>query len=451
MGVLTRITKNIFRRKTRSLIIIALLTLALTMLVVLPPSINERVDTTQSAVNYLVSYNDVVTSSVTLSATEIQCEYGINWDPSMFASSDGSAIYLAKSLMNASIYNSLVSIPDVDTVIPIFEDLSTANRSYELYGVPLSNSTCFRDPTIMPTNITAGRNLQIGDTGVAVVDEMTAKNHSLSVGDSFGILDRNFTVVGIEGLTTTRGYCVTMSLNDAWYITNQTGQATKYLIFADNVENVGSVVTRIQSLDSKLQISAGTLQLNSVSGLRSQLADFTKSAQSTLDSIQSTGATEISITILAVIGTILFVMLYSVRERTKEIGTFKAMGASDAIILGQFMLEGILLCLIAVVIAIAISATVLPTLSSVLLPLPIQTGPSLSLYPNGTMYLREGGVGYGKTPILPGHETNVIAASITPESMLLAVGVALLLGALGSLYPALKAARTKPAEAMRYE
>jgi len=34
---------------------------------------------------------------------------------------------------------------------------------------------------------------------------------------------------------------------------------------------------------------------------------------------------------------------------------------------------------------------------------------------------------------------------------LLAVGVALLLGALGSLYPALKAARTKPAEAMRYE
>jgi ABC-type lipoprotein release transport system permease subunit len=75
----------------------------------------------------------------------------------------------------------------------------------------------------------------------------------------------------------------------------------------------------------------------------------------------------------------------------------------------------------------------------------------LTFYPNGTMYLQTDGAGYGKTPILPGHETNVIAASITPESMLFAVGVALLLGALGSLYPALKAARTKPAEAMRYE
>jgi ABC-type antimicrobial peptide transport system permease subunit len=75
----------------------------------------------------------------------------------------------------------------------------------------------------------------------------------------------------------------------------------------------------------------------------------------------------------------------------------------------------------------------------------------LAQYPNGTYYLAPNGVGYSKTLILPGHETNVFAASITPQSMLLAVGVALLLGALGSLYPALKAARTKPAEAMRYE
>jgi len=45
------------------------------------------------------------------------------------------------------------------------------------------------------------------------------------------------------------------------------------------------------------------------------------------------------------------------------------------------------------------------------------------------------------------------AATATPDlqTMLLALGAAILLGALGSLYPAWRASRTRPAEAMRYE
>jgi lipoprotein-releasing system permease protein len=35
--------------------------------------------------------------------------------------------------------------------------------------------------------------------------------------------------------------------------------------------------------------------------------------------------------------------------------------------------------------------------------------------------------------------------------MLIALGAAVLLGTLGSLYPAWRASRTRPAEAMRYE
>jgi putative ABC transport system permease protein len=42
-------------------------------------------------------------------------------------------------------------------------------------------------------------------------------------------------------------------------------------------------------------------------------------------------------------------------------------------------------------------------------------------------------------------------ATITPELILLGFGVAVLLGTLGSLYPAWRAAKIRPAEAMRYE
>jgi len=129
-------------------------------------------------------------------------------------------------------------------------------------------------------------------------------------------------------------------------------------------------------------------------------------------------------------------MLYSVRERTREIGTLKAMGASNATILGQLLLEGVILSVIAAVVAIAISVFVAPPLANLLLPRPIESGTAGSW-----------GFSIGRNP----GGNNPISVTITPETMLLGFGVAVLFGALGSLYPAWKAARTNPAEAMRYE
>jgi putative ABC transport system permease protein len=114
-------------------------------------------------------------------------------------------------------------------------------------------------------------------------------------------------------------------------------------------------------------------------------------------------------------------MLYTVRERTKEIGTLKAIGFSKWVILRQFMLEGILLSLIAGILGIGMGTFAAPSLSSLLLP------------------TAEGGA------------TSAVNVSISPQLMLLAFGAAILLGAVGSLYPAWRASKIRPAEAMRYE
>ena len=108
-----------------------------------------------------------------------------------------------------------------------------------------------------------------------------------------------------------------------------------------------------------------------------------QAAQNNLNQIQNNGLVEISIAVVADAAIILFIMLYSVRERTKEIGTLKAMGASNATILGQLMLEGVLLSLIAAVVAIAIGVFVAPTLSNLLLPTPFNCGQYAK--PNGTI------------------------------------------------------------------
>ena len=91
-------------------------------------------------------------------------------------------------------------------------------------------------------------------------------------------------------------------------------------------------------------------------------------AQSALSQTQATATQEIIISVVATSLIVLFMMLYTVRERTKEIGTFKAIGFSNANVMSQFLLEGVLLSLMAGVVGIAIGYVAAPTLSSILLP-----------------------------------------------------------------------------------
>ncbi|MDR0492197.1 MAG: FtsX-like permease family protein [Nitrososphaerota archaeon] len=111
-------------------------------------------------------------------------------------------------------------------------------------------------------------------------------------------------------------------------------------------------------------------------------------------------------------------------------------------IVGQFMLEGVLLSVGAAVIAILLSTFVLAPLASLILPVPVQESVFLMWDANGTMQL-------GNSGFLPGEAPMVIGASLGVEWLVLSFGLAVLLGGLGSLYPAWRAARTRPAEAMR--
>ena len=56
MGILARATRNISRRKTRSLLVIVVLSFALAMLISIPPSITASKATTQKTVDQPNSY-----------------------------------------------------------------------------------------------------------------------------------------------------------------------------------------------------------------------------------------------------------------------------------------------------------------------------------------------------------------------------------------------------------
>ena len=105
------------------------------------------------------------------------------------------------------------------------------------------------------------------------------------------------------------------------------------------------------------------------------------------------------------------IMLVSVTERTKEIGVRKALGATRTTVLIQFLTEAVVICLLGGLVGIVLGI----------------------------------GMGYGVSKIIDGSFT------IPWNWMSLGIIVCVIVGVLSGLYPALKASRLDPIEALRYE
>ncbi len=115
---------------------------------------------------------------------------------------------------------------------------------------------------------------------------------------------------------------------------------------------------------------------------------------------------------------IMNIMLVSVTERTREIGLRKAIGAKKRHILLQFLVEAVILCLVGGAIGI----------------------------------LAGFGIGAGLAKIITAIIKEVEwPATISMRSIIMAVGISSFIGMLFGLYPARKAARLQPVEALRYE
>jgi len=434
MGTLTRATKNITRRKTRALLVIIALSLALTILTSIPPSITANQQATQKTINNIQAGMQQQTAMINMVATQIECS-----QPIKFRTDAGpyhNETTFEKPLMNITDYSNLTLIANVDAVIPIMQQPQSDTEKqylYDIVGIPTDNTVLSSYPSILPANITKGRNLQPGDVGVVILQERAAKLFGVGVGDRVEILGQSFQVVGIQGLDAYNKTAAYMSLGEAQSITNSTGKVYEFKIFVNNVENVGTVENEIKKAYPDLEVITAKSLIDAAQQTQQLVEQQINQAQTTFNQVQSTALMEMGVVVVADCVIVLFIMLYTVRERTKEIGTLKAMGASNSTILGQFLLEGTMLSLIAGAVGITVGSVVATSLASLLLPRLNLFGADLVMTEDGHMI------------------SEPIAVTMTPEMVLLGLGVAVLLGALGTLYPAWRAARIRPAEAMRYE
>lgn len=248
--------------------------------------------------------------------------------------------------------------------------------------------------------------------GPTVVEDLFGANAE-PIGQTITIKSRSFRIIGV---TVEKGSTSFSNPDETVYIPVTTGM--KVLLGQDYVHAISLVAQSSEKVDQTVaEIKTFLLDEHKISD--PALADFTirssKEALSTLGAITGilTGMLAGIAAISLVVGGIgiMNIMLVTVTERTREIGLLKAIGAKQKDILTQFLIESVVLTISGGIVGIVV-------------------GVSLSFI---------------ITRFAP------IPFILEPTSILLAVGVSTIVGLIFGIYPARRAAKLSPIDALRHE
>lgn len=252
---------------------------------------------------------------------------------------------------------------------------------------------------------------KVAIVGPGIVEDIMV-NVSNPIGQNIRVNGTSFTVIGI---TKSKGSGM-MSSDDSIFVPLTTAQ--KVLFGANHVSNIYVSAKNEDSMEAAMnQLGFFLLELHGLDNPED--ADFSISSQEdvleTVNEVTGTFTTLLTgiAAISLVVGGIgiMNIMLVTVTERTREIGIRKALGAKRKTITTQFLIESIVLTLaggvIGVILGVGVSVLITKAMG---LPLVIST-----------------------------------------PSIILAVGVSCLIGIIFGWYPAKRASKLQPIEALRYE
>jgi len=302
---------------------------------------------------------------------------------------------MSLSSLDERIVGQIQAIPGVKAVSPFMLGIISSPElpMFLFFGLDL-NSEALRH-----FKLVEGRYVQRPNE--ILLGKVAAVNYKVGVGDTLSLNDNRYKVAGIFATGVAYEDAGGMlALREAQRLMGRPRAVT--FIFVD-VVNPASTDLVIETINRRLPEARASLS-----------SEF---AQNTND-LQATQGMADSIRLLAlIVGGIVVAntMIMSIFERTREIGTLRAVGWRRRRILGQILLESLLLCLVAA------------TMGSVI------------------------GVGFMTLLTLIPDYGSFLSASWDVETFASAFLVAGVLGILGGLYPAWRASKLEPAEALRYE
>ncbi len=305
-----------------------------------------------------------------------------------------------------------------------------------IYGTAdgLSDISFFGGST---ASIASGRDLAASDNNanVALMSQAMAQANSLSVGQTFTLQGTTLTLVGLYKTDTNfSDNSILLPVKTAERLFSLTG-VTSVTAYANTVSAVDGVATKLRS-----ELGSGV----SVVTQEDIINNTTSALDGTENSIRGTLIASVVVAALVII----FAVFLIVRERSQEIGILKAIGASNFRVMGQFAAEILTFSVIAAVVAAVLLVVLGQPLSSLFSIVSTGGGRGRGGFGGG------GGGGGGFVGFAGGFGGggrfgNPLNSPLTPESLLILLGLGIVLAVLASIVPAWYVARLKPARVLR--
>ena len=260
-----------------------------------------------------------------------------------------------------------------------------------------------------------------------VIGQNLADTNSLSVGSTVDIEGTALTVVGIyDSGTVFANNMIVMPIETTERVFELDG-LTSVTVLADDVENVDAVVEDVREI-----FDEDTADVTTAEDMYERIGGSVNSAEST-----SNIGMIVAFVVAGVV--VLFSVVLMIRQRVKEIGILKAIGASNWRIGLQFSLETLAVSVVAAIIGALITY-----------PL-AQKVADLMVGSDSTSPMAGGGGGPGGMFAEVGGRFAGLDVAVSPTVFLYALAIAAALAILASALPAWYIARVRPAEVLRNE
>ncbi len=318
---------------------------------------------------------------------------GSGWDMMARPGQGGVLLNTSSASADIRIADVLRKLPHVAVVSPINIKLTTGASLENLYGIDFQSYDALK-----PFVFLEGTPFQ--QPYDMIIDDVQANGKHLHIGDSIKALNHEFRICGI--VEHGKGSRKFMQLTTLDALDGNPGKASAFLLRTDNPPKYQAAVR---------QELLGTEGLNdwSVQTIQDFLSEMTPEHYPGFNI-----GLRVVIGIAAVIGfLVIFQSMYTaVMERTREIGILKSMGAGQGAIVSVVLRETGLLALVGVVLGIAM-----------------------------TLLLK----------LALGVRVPTMSFELTGRWIGIATVITLVGAFFGALYPALKAARKDPIDALAYE
>jgi putative ABC transport system permease protein len=301
------------------------------------------------------------------------------------------------------------------------------STSYTIGGVDPSKSAI---GLVTPSQVTSGRYLSNGQE--ALLAASYAQRHDLKVGSKLDLNGTTFTVVGlVKPPLGGQSADVYIPLKRLQSLAGEEGLANVILVRATSSADVSKVQKEIeQTLGSSAQVASAKQVADSINGSLVDAANLSHNLGLVLAIVAAAAAF-----LLAVLLT-----LSSVGKRVREIGTLKALGWSQRLVVRQIVAEclatGVVGGLLGVGLGVAAAALV------------GALGPNLSA--STTTVGGDTLFGLGQALSRTATTSVSLDAPLTASLLALGFGLALAGGLIAGTAGALRAARLRPADALRH-